>query len=373
MYNQQRSYQERICPMKSLHPYSRFGARRTIVTLRPRLRPGSFSCCSSSAQSLFRQISQDSFTDQSSQHASEVEPGAAVKGPVIVAAFQVARISSGGSDDIGWATSLNGGISWTNGYLPGLTQWEGGGPNSAASDAAVAYNKKFGKWLICSLAVGTFNTVTVSRSSNAIHWDNPIYVIQNRDADKNWIACDNSPSSPYYGNCYVEWDDPDVNGRLYMSTSNDGGVSWGTPMATAANDEGIGGNPEVQPNGNFVVPFADDNGGMSSFMSSNGGQSWTAAVSIASAPTHREAGGLRSPDLPSAAIDGAGTVYLHGPIAASRAVARPTISYTAAPLTACTGPRRRASRWTRSAAASITSSTAWALTSTPPAAAPTWP
>lgn len=298
--------------MKSLHPYSRFGARRTIVTLGLGCALGALAV-PSSAQSLFRQISQDSFTDQSSQHASEVEPGAAVNGPVIVAAFQVARISSGGSDDIGWAISLNGGISWTNGYLPGLTQWEGGGPNSAASDAAVAYNKKFGKWLICSLAVGTFNTVTVSRSSNGVTWDNPIYVIQNRDADKNWIACDNSPSSPHYGNCYVEWDDPDVNGRLYMSTSNDGGVSWGTPMATAANDEGIGGNPEVQPNGNVVVPFADDNGGMSSFMSSNGGQSWTAAVSIASAPTHREAGGLRSPDLPSAAIDGAGTVYLSWP------------------------------------------------------------
>ena len=253
--------------MKSLHPYSRLGTRRAIVTLGLGCALGALAV-PSNAQSLFRQISQDSFTDQSSQHASEVEPGAAVNGPVIVAAFQVARISSGGSDDIGWATSLNGGISWTNGYLPGLTQWEGGGPNSAASDAAVAYNKKFGKWLICSLAVGTFNTVTVSRSSNAIHWDNPIYVIQNRDADKNWIACDNSPSSPHYGNCYVEWDDPDVNGRLYMSTSNDGGVSWGTPMATAANDEGIGGNPEVQPNGNVVVPFADDNGGMSSFMSS---------------------------------------------------------------------------------------------------------
>ena len=94
---------------------------------------------------------------------TEVEPGASANGPVIVAAFQVGRIFGGGGADIGWATSLNSGISWTNGYLPGLTQLEGGGPNSGASDAAVAYNAKFGKWLICTLPIGNnFDTVAVS-------------------------------------------------------------------------------------------------------------------------------------------------------------------------------------------------------------------
>jgi hypothetical protein len=95
-----------------------------------------------------------------------------------------------------------------------------------------------------------------------------------------------------------------------MSTSTDGGVTWGTPMTTAASDYGIGGNPVVQPNGTVVVPFADFEGGMSAFLSTNGGQSWTAATSIASAPSHGEAGDLRSAGLPSSAIDGAGTVYL---------------------------------------------------------------
>jgi hypothetical protein len=49
---------------------------------------------------------------------------------------------------------------------------------------------------------------------------------------------------------------------------------------------------------------------MSAFLSTNGGQSWTAALSIASAPSHGEDGGLRSAGLPSAAIDGGGTVYV---------------------------------------------------------------
>jgi len=264
----------------------------------------------SNAQTLTRSISQDSFTNSGSQHKTEVEPDAAANGAVIVAAFQVGRISGGGGADIGFATSLNGGISWTQGYLPGLTQWEGGGPNSAASDAAVAWNDKYHKWLICTLPIGNFDTVAVSRSTNGINWDNPIYVIQNQDADKNWIACDNTPSSPHYGNCYVEWDNPDLGDLLYMSTSTDGGLTWSAPKTTAASDGGIGGNPLVQPNGNVIVPFADFEGGMSSFMSTDGGNSWTRATSIASAPSHGEAGGIRSAGLPSAAIDGAGNVYV---------------------------------------------------------------
>ena len=296
--------------MKTLQSFSRRGASPTILTLALGLALVITSAVPGHAQSLFRQLSQDSFTNGSSQHMTEVEPGAAANGPVIVTAFQVARIYGGGGADIGWATSLNGGIAWTNGYLPGLTEYgPGGGPNSGASDAAVAYDAKHGLWLICTLPIGNYDTVAVSSSSDGIHWNNPVYVIQNRDADKNWITCDDTATSPHYGNCYVEFDDPDVGDLLYMSTSSDGGQTWSTPQTTANGDYGIGGNPLVQPNGTVVVPFADFDGGMSAFISTNGGQSWTGAVSIANAPSHGEDGGLRSAGLPSAAIDGAGTVY----------------------------------------------------------------
>ncbi|HUI84701.1 MAG TPA: sialidase family protein [Candidatus Binatia bacterium] len=296
--------------MTSSHSCSCHGVSRIGLVLALGVALVLFGTLPGNAQSLFRQISQDSFTNPSSQHMTEVEPGGASWGPVIVTAFQVGRIYSGGGADIGWATSLNGGIAWTNGYLPGITQFQGGGPNSGASDAAVAYNARFGEWLICTLPIGnSYDTVAVSRSADGIHWDNPIYVITNQDADKNWITCDNTATSPYYGNCYVEWDNPDFGDLLYMSTSTDGGLTWGSPKTTGGTDYGIGGNPVVLPNGNVVVPFADFDGGMSAFMSTNGGQSWTAAISIANAPSHGEAGGLRSAGLPSVAIDGGGTVY----------------------------------------------------------------
>ena len=100
------------------------------------------------------QISQDGFSNSTSQHQTEVEPSAFAVGNTIVAAFQVARIFSGGGADIGFATSKDGGLTWTQGSLPGLTQWYQGGTNSAASDAAVVYDVKHGMWLISTLPIG---------------------------------------------------------------------------------------------------------------------------------------------------------------------------------------------------------------------------
>ncbi len=270
-----------------------------------------FAAVPAGAQSLFRQLSQDTFSGGSGQHQSEVEPGAFAYGSTIVAAFQVARVSSGGGMDVGFATSTNGGIAWTNGYLPGLTEWyQSNGSNySAASDASVAYDLKHGVWIINTIPIAGGVDVAVNRSKDGIHWDNPVFVSKPGDADKNWIICDNTSTSPYFGNCYVGWD----NSQIQMTTSSDGGLTWSAPKATAAGDYGIGVNPVVQPNGTVVVGFADYNGGMSAFMSTNGGQSWTAAVSIANAPSHGEAGSLRSAGLPSTAIDGAGTVYVSWP------------------------------------------------------------
>jgi len=270
-----------------------------------------FTAIPSGAQSLFRQLSQDSFSGGSGQHMSEVEPGAFAYGSTIVVAMQVARVSSGGGMDVGWATSTNGGLAWTNGYLPGLTQWyQSNGSNySAASDASVAYDLKHGVWIINTIPIAGGVDVAVSRSSDGLHWDNPVFVAKPGDADKNWINCDNTSTSPYFGNCYVGWDNPEIQ----MSTSSDGGLTWSTPQATQGFDEGISVNPVIQPNGNVVVGFADYEGGMSAFMSTNGGKTWTAARQIASAPSHGEAGSLRSAGLPSTAIDGAGTVYVSWP------------------------------------------------------------
>lgn len=256
------------------------------------------------------QLSKDTFTNPGSQHATEVETSAFASGSTIVSAFQVGRIFSGGASDIGFATSTDGGAQWTSGFLPGITIYEQGSKFSAASDPVVAFDAAHGTWLISSLGIANADQVAVSRSADGLVWDNPIIVSGTPNSDKNWITCDNTKASAYYGHCYAEWDDPSNRDLIWMSTSTDGGLTWSAGSNTADLAAGIGGQPVVQPNGTVIVPIENSTGSeMLAFASTNGGQSWNASATISSITDHEPAANLRSSPLPSAAVDATGTVY----------------------------------------------------------------
>jgi hypothetical protein len=257
------------------------------------------------------QLSSDTFTNVSSQHATEVEPGSYSFGATMITSFQVARISGGGGADIGYAISNDSGVTWQNGLLPGLTTFQGAGTNSAVSDTSVIYDAKHGVWLISSLPISaTRIQVAVSRSSDGgASWDNPVIVAQGADLDKDWITCDNTSTSAHYGNCYMEWDDNGNSNQIYMSTSSDGGATWSAGAAISA-ARGLGGQLLVQPGGNVIVPFLANSPLIESFSSTNGGASWGNVVQVATVTDHDVAGGLRSDALPSAQEDAAGDIYL---------------------------------------------------------------
>jgi hypothetical protein len=259
-------------------------------------------------------ISSDPYTIAPGQHATEVEPHMLANGKTLVAAFQTGRIDQGGATDIGWATSTDGGTTWTHGFLPGLTTGEGSGPYSAASDPAVAYDAKHGVWMIAALPLADAQTpaVIVNRSTDGVTWQNPVSVDATApSSDKNWIVCDSTASSSFYGNCYVEWDNPANFDQIMMSTSTDGGLTWSAPLATADFAEGLGGQPLPQPSGTVIVPmWSTAAGSITAFSSSDGGASWGPLATIAHIQIHTDAGGIRSGPLPSAAIDSSGTVWV---------------------------------------------------------------
>lgn len=267
------------------------------------------------------QISSDPFTSatctasNTTYHHTEVEPDTFSFGSTIVAAFQVARIYDGGGCAIGFATSTNNGASWTSGLLPGITKYAGGGPYDRASDAAVAYDARHNVWLVSSLPLlesgGVHGAAVVtSRSTDGgLTWGNPVTTATGSGLDKNWIVCDNTATSPFYGNCYTEWDNNANGNLLQMSTSTDGGLTWGA--AKTDNSGVIGGQPVVRPDGTVIVPTDNANEtAVGAFHSTDGGASWSAITTIATISHHGEAGSLRSPALPSVEIDGAGTVYV---------------------------------------------------------------
>jgi hypothetical protein len=271
------------------------------------------------AKPTLLQISSDPYTNTDSQHKTEVEPDTFAAGSTIVSAFQVGRFFNGGASNIGFATSTNGGKSWTQGFLPGTTVFATpAGVYARASDPTVAFDAKHGVWLISYLGLrNPFPPVDVlvSRSTDGLTWSLPVVV--NNDGhflDKNWTACDDTASSPFYGNCYTEFDDNTLGDLIQMSTSSDGGVTWGAALPTGNNAHGIGGQPLVQPNGTVIVPingFAGVNFLMLAFTSSDGGASWSNTHSIARVGFHHAAGGIRdSIPLPSAEMDASGTVYV---------------------------------------------------------------
>ncbi len=266
-------------------------------------------------------LSSDPFTNTTSQHKTEVEPDTFASGSTIVSAFQVGRFFNGGASNIGFATSTDGGKTFTSGFLPSSTVFATPpGIYPRASDPSVAFDAKDGVWLISWLGIKSPSgpvDVLVSRSTDATGtvWGNPIVV--NADGhfnDKNWTVCDNTVTSPFNGNCYTEFDDNTLRDLIQMSTSTNGGLTWGPARPTGNNAHGIGGQPLVQPNGTVIVPingFAGVNFLVVSFTSTDGGASWSKTNIVARVGFHHAAGGIRdSIPLPSAEMDRSGKVYV---------------------------------------------------------------
>lgn len=270
------------------------------------------------------QLSSDPYTNTTSQHQTEVEPDTFAFGSTIVAAVQVGRFFGGGASNIGWATSTNGGHSWTHGFLPGTTVFATpAGLYSRVSDPSVAFDARHGVWLISYL--GLFpggNTAQVdvlaSRSTDGgLTWDTPVAVsITGLFNDKNWTVCDDTATSPFYGNCYTEFDVPSNGDLIKMSTSSDGGQTWGPALSTGDNSHGIGGQPLVHPSGKVIVPingFQSKGGSLLAFSSTDGGESWSKTLTVSHNRFEVPGGNLRSGTLPSAEMDAAGTVYVAWP------------------------------------------------------------
>jgi hypothetical protein len=189
-------------------------------------------------------VSQDRLIDTIGFHQMEVQPSlaSAVGSKTLVSAFEVGRAYNGGASAIGWATSTNGGKSWKHGLVPLTIQ--AGGPSSTyrGADPSVAYNARYGKWLLAATGLGsTANTLGlyVSRSSDGKSWSAPITAHAAGTGDTptlSRIACDNSASSAGYGNCYLAYSNSAANNTLQVIGSTDDGASWSAPVGSPTND-----------------------------------------------------------------------------------------------------------------------------------------
>lgn len=260
-------------------------------------------------------ISQDPYTDPAAQHATEVEPVLVVHGDTIVAAFQVGRFIGAGADNIGWATSKDAGKSWHRGFLSGTTTLVGG-VWPRISLPLVAYDRKHGVFLIAMQQFddnGDGRGILVARSSDGLHWSAPVQAASTHGENGHGFACDDSPKSPYYGNCYDSWldysDGVTVTNPIVRST--DGGLTWSAPVLSPDVSAGLPDSIAIQPNGRLVV--LGRNGGLNgdqayAISSTDGGLTLQPTVDIT---THQfDYPWLRADPNLSSAVDAHGTIYV---------------------------------------------------------------
>jgi len=265
-----------------------------------------------------RRLSRDPYTNPDSQHESEVEPDSFTFGNTTVATFQVGRRFNGGASNIGYAVTNDSGRTWTNGLLPGLTvHSRPAGVNAFASDPAVAYDVANRVWLISTLAIdGQTTRLTINRSGDGATWESALVaaeesVQQDIAFDKNWITCDNTPTSPYYGRCYLTYTHSSDEDMLAVSFTTDGGLTWSPPTDVGARPA-VGVFPVVRPTGELVAVYLweTQESAIAASRSTDGGASFDPPVRIADVGAFScGIRGFRVFPLPSADVDPAGRVW----------------------------------------------------------------
>jgi hypothetical protein len=268
-------------------------------------------------------VSEDPYANPDTYHQTQVEPETSSFGSTIVSAFQTGRSLEWGASNLGWSVSTDAGATWTDGFLPGTTvhatppgRWE------RVVDPSVAYDAKHDHWLIEGLGTrnltGQRDRLFVSVSTDGAQTLGEPIIVARADRfqvfDKNWITYDNTPTSPFYGNCYTAWDNDYDDGhnllRLHAATSVDGGLTWTaatTPRRSRAFAFGV--QPVVQPSGTVVMPTGCFPC-FGSFVSTDGGSTYRGPFAMPKVNSRKVRGGLRMPlGLRSVGADAAGTVY----------------------------------------------------------------
>jgi BNR/Asp-box repeat len=255
----------------------------------------------------------------SSQGETETEPFFAVdaENPAhLIAGYQEDRFLDEGCRSLTSTVSFNGGRSWHETLLPGLTVASGGsyertsdpwvtfGPGGRAYFVALGFNE-----------TNPQNGVYVSASDDGgATWGDPVAVHSGTQLfdDKEAIVVDARDDSPYKGRVYVGWDWIDASEQQpeQIAYSDDGGRTFTPPIQVTNQGFSIGIVPLIGPGGivhavwlNYGNQITGNQITMRAAHSTDGGRSWSVPVEISQVAAVGISGSRTGAGIPSAAID----------------------------------------------------------------------
>ncbi|HEV7588129.1 MAG TPA: sialidase family protein [Longimicrobium sp.] len=136
---------------------------------------------------------------------------------------------------IGIRVSLDGGQSWADSQLPTLPEWgsfvgmNGKDAEAGMTDPAAVFDHLGNVFYLAepiSYAndIATIGMYVYKSTDGGLSWGQPtpLHVGDTAD-DKGWIACDQNPASPHFGNVYAVWG---ASAPLRFARSTDHGASW---------------------------------------------------------------------------------------------------------------------------------------------------
>lgn len=188
--------------------------------------------------------------------------------------------------------------------IPGVDHLAGG-PYDAGGDPAVAFDSR-GHVYYAGLGFDRAappNTVAVNKGtfdgSGKLTWGPPTFINPTTSPaifnDKEWIAADSNPSSPFRDRVYVSWTrfifNP-VNGAfvqspIFFAFSTDGGETFSDPVSIVGNVHFDQGSRPVVGSDGTVFVFFEGSTRLATFSSTyvvkstDGGVSWSRPVAIA--------------------------------------------------------------------------------------------
>lgn len=225
----------------------------------------------------------------------------------------------GGGGLTGSARSTDGGQTWQdNGAVGGIS----------LGDPSLVWRRKDDSFYLATLAAGGSLALWVSTNDcqTFSHLSTPS---ASGGDDKEMLAVDNNPASPFYGNLYLAWKDFSQPGApIRAMRSSDGGLTWSAPVTVSTGGAVQGAWPAVAPNGHIFVTwveFATTGNEISIHVarSTNGGRFYNPRTSpLVNGVRPRDAaatalcgrtslrGGIRYFGLPEIAVDGNGALHV---------------------------------------------------------------